>query len=267
MGDTAQATRQSSYGAAARPAQRRGNWCSAKRNARCTPYCVATYCVATGVGVLPWSPLARGRLTRDWDDATTSDRPHRRRHQNPPPRRRDRFAEDHAHRRRTRHAHRSLRPAAARRIRVGHYATLAACRSAAHRFGAAVWVLEPSGDDCRCGFAGVDGRGGRDDPRCHQQQYGTGPSIQPDGAPHPIREGRVTDRRRCAPISPSVHGRPEPTCWRHNVGYEPSVQRCSVRSWKVVSVRGSSPRSRADLLILALTVKPSACLSLTICSA
>lgn len=29
------------------------------------------YCLATGVGVLPWSPLARGRLTRDWDDATT----------------------------------------------------------------------------------------------------------------------------------------------------------------------------------------------------
>ena len=25
--------------------------------------------------MLPWSPLARGRLTRDWDDATTSDRP------------------------------------------------------------------------------------------------------------------------------------------------------------------------------------------------
>jgi 1-deoxyxylulose-5-phosphate synthase len=30
------------------------------------------YCLATGVGVLPWSPLARGRLTRDWDDASTS---------------------------------------------------------------------------------------------------------------------------------------------------------------------------------------------------
>ena len=30
------------------------------------------YCVATGVGVLTWSPLARGRLTRDWDDATTT---------------------------------------------------------------------------------------------------------------------------------------------------------------------------------------------------
>jgi 1-deoxyxylulose-5-phosphate synthase len=29
------------------------------------------YCAATGVGVLPWSPLARGRLTRDWDDAST----------------------------------------------------------------------------------------------------------------------------------------------------------------------------------------------------
>ncbi|WP_380169375.1 aldo/keto reductase [Jannaschia sp. R86511] len=27
-------------------------------------------CEAEGVGVLPWSPLARGRLTRDWDAAT-----------------------------------------------------------------------------------------------------------------------------------------------------------------------------------------------------
>src|ERR1700754_549739 len=51
------------------------------------------------------------------------------------------------------------------------------------------------------------------------------------------------------------------------IGYEPSAHSCSVRSWKVVSVTGSSPRSRADLLILARTVKPSACLSVTICSA
>lgn len=28
------------------------------------------YCLDQGVGVLPWSPLARGRLTRDWDDST-----------------------------------------------------------------------------------------------------------------------------------------------------------------------------------------------------
>ncbi|MFD1721464.1 aldo/keto reductase [Amnibacterium endophyticum] len=28
------------------------------------------YCLDTGVGVIPWSPLARGRLTRDWDDTT-----------------------------------------------------------------------------------------------------------------------------------------------------------------------------------------------------
>ena len=28
------------------------------------------YCLETGVGVLPWSPLARGRLTRDWDART-----------------------------------------------------------------------------------------------------------------------------------------------------------------------------------------------------
>lgn len=27
-------------------------------------------CADTGVGVIPWSPLARGRLTRDWDDRT-----------------------------------------------------------------------------------------------------------------------------------------------------------------------------------------------------
>lgn len=29
------------------------------------------YCEATGVGVIPWSPLARGRLTRPWGEATT----------------------------------------------------------------------------------------------------------------------------------------------------------------------------------------------------
>jgi aryl-alcohol dehydrogenase-like predicted oxidoreductase len=28
------------------------------------------YCLATGVGVIPWSPLARGRLTRDWGTST-----------------------------------------------------------------------------------------------------------------------------------------------------------------------------------------------------
>lgn len=27
-------------------------------------------CEAEGIGVIPWSPLARGRLTRDWDDVT-----------------------------------------------------------------------------------------------------------------------------------------------------------------------------------------------------
>jgi aryl-alcohol dehydrogenase-like predicted oxidoreductase len=27
-------------------------------------------CTAEGIGVIPWSPLARGRLTRDWDGAT-----------------------------------------------------------------------------------------------------------------------------------------------------------------------------------------------------
>lgn len=27
-------------------------------------------CLEEGVGVIPWSPLARGRLTRDWDEAT-----------------------------------------------------------------------------------------------------------------------------------------------------------------------------------------------------
>ena len=27
-------------------------------------------CEEEGIGVIPWSPLARGRLTRDWDDAT-----------------------------------------------------------------------------------------------------------------------------------------------------------------------------------------------------
>ena len=27
-------------------------------------------CASEGIGVIPWSPLARGRLTRDWDDTT-----------------------------------------------------------------------------------------------------------------------------------------------------------------------------------------------------
>ncbi|MET0928840.1 MAG: aldo/keto reductase [Aeromicrobium sp.] len=30
------------------------------------------FCLDEGVGVIPWSPLARGRLTRDWDDLSTS---------------------------------------------------------------------------------------------------------------------------------------------------------------------------------------------------
>jgi aryl-alcohol dehydrogenase-like predicted oxidoreductase len=28
------------------------------------------YCLDQGVGVIPWSPLARGKLTRDWDETT-----------------------------------------------------------------------------------------------------------------------------------------------------------------------------------------------------
>ena len=28
-------------------------------------------CADEGIGVIPWSPLARGRLTRDWDQTTT----------------------------------------------------------------------------------------------------------------------------------------------------------------------------------------------------
>lgn len=27
-------------------------------------------CLDQGIGVIPWSPLARGRLARDWDDST-----------------------------------------------------------------------------------------------------------------------------------------------------------------------------------------------------
>lgn len=27
-------------------------------------------CLDQGIGVIPWSPLARGRLTRDWDEQT-----------------------------------------------------------------------------------------------------------------------------------------------------------------------------------------------------
>jgi 1-deoxyxylulose-5-phosphate synthase len=30
------------------------------------------FCLDQGVGVIPWSPLARGRLAREWDDATTA---------------------------------------------------------------------------------------------------------------------------------------------------------------------------------------------------
>lgn len=30
------------------------------------------FCLDEGIGVIPWSPLARGRLTRDWDDLGTS---------------------------------------------------------------------------------------------------------------------------------------------------------------------------------------------------
>jgi 1-deoxyxylulose-5-phosphate synthase len=28
-------------------------------------------CVEEGIGVIPWSPLARGRLTRDWNETTS----------------------------------------------------------------------------------------------------------------------------------------------------------------------------------------------------
>ena len=31
-------------------------------------------CADQGIGVIPWSPLGRGRLTRDWDDATERSR-------------------------------------------------------------------------------------------------------------------------------------------------------------------------------------------------
>ncbi len=30
------------------------------------------FCLDEGIGVIPWSPLARGRLTRDWDDLGTA---------------------------------------------------------------------------------------------------------------------------------------------------------------------------------------------------
>jgi aryl-alcohol dehydrogenase (NADP+) len=32
------------------------------------------FCEATGVGVLPWSPLARGRLTRPWGESGSGSR-------------------------------------------------------------------------------------------------------------------------------------------------------------------------------------------------
>jgi 1-deoxyxylulose-5-phosphate synthase len=33
------------------------------------------FCLDQGVGVIPWSPLARGRLTRDWDTTTARTKP------------------------------------------------------------------------------------------------------------------------------------------------------------------------------------------------
>src|SRR5690606_17256144 len=35
---------------------------------------VLPLCEAEGIGVLPWSPLARGKLTRDWDEVVLRDR-------------------------------------------------------------------------------------------------------------------------------------------------------------------------------------------------
>ena len=43
------------------------------------------------------------------------------------------------------------------------------------------------------------------------------------------------------PFRPAFMDGLQPTCWRHNVGYEPSVQRCSVEILEVVSVRGLRP--------------------------
>ncbi len=34
-------------------------------------------CLDQGIGVIPWSPLARGRLTRDWDETTERSRDRR----------------------------------------------------------------------------------------------------------------------------------------------------------------------------------------------
>ena len=60
-------------------------------------------CIDQGVGVIPWSPLARGLLTRGWDE-TTLAQPDRRVRQDAVPRRqpRDRRRSG-AHRRRARH--------------------------------------------------------------------------------------------------------------------------------------------------------------------
>jgi aryl-alcohol dehydrogenase-like predicted oxidoreductase len=33
------------------------------------------YCLDTGVGIIPWSPLARGRLARPWDSRSTIREP------------------------------------------------------------------------------------------------------------------------------------------------------------------------------------------------
>ena len=39
-----------------------------KKSAKCSGY------AAEGIGVLPWSPMARGRLTRPWEDKPSTDR-------------------------------------------------------------------------------------------------------------------------------------------------------------------------------------------------
>ena len=70
------------------------------------------YCESNGVGVIPWSPLARGKLTRDWDDTTAQ----RGRHQGAPPGRRDRRGRPGAHRRRDHRPGGALRPPRRHRV-------------------------------------------------------------------------------------------------------------------------------------------------------
>ena len=84
-------------------------------------------CLDQGVGVIPWSPLARGRLTRDWDASTkrSQDRPVRQ-HALPRQRQGDRRPGGRGRRR-------ARRPAGTGRARLGGCGTRPSTRRSSAR--------------------------------------------------------------------------------------------------------------------------------------